>query len=347
MVQYRYALNSGDKLVIADELRGQTNEEELRCISCNRPVIAKVNGKIHRPHFAHKTQGECNEETYLHRLGKRVFEETYKKCLAEKRPFVISIPTPSQCTRFRGVSTCFSDLEGCIREYDLTSYYSEIGVECADGAFVPDIILRSSSRPSDRVYIEIAVTHFLSEAKKHSGIKTIEIPIESEEDVERLRCERITGANAVFIGFAPLPASITHDQCRCARKLVSCFYVYESGKAFLEQAPLAEIQIKLDRLKKTLRYRRVFLVREPQGWGIGGREIGVFERQRGKLFIEQVKATAREGVPIKNCYLCRYHGNNGKGDLTKSIYCKTFRKACNSNEASECDRYRTEDLQIS
>ena len=340
MIQYRYALDSSDRLLVADELRGQENKDELRCISCNQPMIARVNGKIHRPHFAHKTQGECNGETYLHRLGKRVFAETYKKCLEERRPFKISVPTPAQCTRFTGLTTCFSKLEDCNREYDLTLYYSDIGVECPDGAFVPDIILRSSSRPSDRVYVEIAVTHFLSEAKKHSGVKTIEIPIESEDDVERLRCERVTSENAVFIGFAPVPAEITHSQCLCASKPVSCFYVYESGKAFLEQAPLADIQLKVAKLKSKLLYHNILLTSETRGWGVNFREIGVFEYQRGKLFTDQVRLAAEREVPIKNCYLCRYHGNNWKGDSTQSIYCKTFRKPCNSNEASQCDRYR-------
>jgi hypothetical protein len=305
-------------------------------------MIAKVNGKIHRPHFAHKTQAECNGETYLHQLGKRAFVETYKKCLEEGRPFTISVPTPRRCTRFKGLVTCFSKLEGCKQEYDLTSYYSEIGVECIDGAFVPDVILGSKSRPLDKIYIEIAVTHFLSEAKKHSDNKIIEIPINSEEDVEHIRCERITSESAVFIGFAPTLGIIPHDQCLCASKSVNCFFVYESGKAFLEQASLAETQIKIARLKSKLAYYNILIPHGSGEWGGNAREVGVFESVRGKLFTEQVRLAAERGAPIKNCFLCRYHGDNWSGETEHSIYCKTFRKACNSSEASQCDRYRPE-----
>ena len=343
MVQYRYALDSNDRLVVADDLRGQENADALRCISCNQPMIARVNGKIHRPHFAHKTQAECNGETYLHQLGKRAFVETYKKCLEEGRPFTISVPTPRQCTRFRGLATCFSKLEGCKREYDLTSYYSDIGVECIDGAFVPDVILRSKNRPLDKIYIEIAVTHFLSEAKEHSDNKIIEIPISSEEDVDHIRCGRITSENAVFIGFAPTPGIIPHDQCLCASKSVNCFYVYTSGKAFLEKAPLSDIQIKITKLKTQISYHNIFLdYNDAKEWGVTLREIGAFESIRGKLFTEEVRLASERGAPIKNCFLCRYHGDNRGGKMEQSIYCKTYQKPCSSGEASQCDRYRPE-----
>ncbi len=343
MVQYRYALDSSDRLVVADALRGQENAEALRCISCDQPMIAKVNGKIHRPHFAHKTQAECNGETYLHQLGKRAFVETYKKCMAEGRPFRISVPTPRQCHRFTKLVTCFSELGSCKQEYDLTCYYSEIETEYRDGAFVPDVILRSKDRPSDKVYIEIAVTHFLSEAKEHSRNKIIEIPIRTEENIAHIRSECITAENAVFVGFSPTPLVIPHDQCTCASTLVDCFYVYESGKAFLEKAPIADIQIKITRLKAKLAYHNILRPHAyDEKWRDYGREIGNFERLRGALFTDQVQLASKRGAPIKNCFLCRYHGENWGGETEHSIYCKTYRKPCGSNEASQCDRYRPE-----
>lgn len=341
MIQYRYALNSRDKLISADELRGEENAEALRCISCDQPMIARVNGKIHRPHFAHKTLAECNGETYLHQLGKRAFVETYRKCMQDGQPFTISMSMPRQCTRFTGLVTCFSKLEDCKQEYDLTSYYSEIGIECKDGDFVPDVILHSKKRPADKIYVEIAVTHFLSEAKEHSDNKIIEIPIRSEEDIDHIRSGRITSENALFKGFAPKPEIVPQDQCRCASQSANCFYVYTSGKAFLEQIPLAEIQRKLTKLKGCLAYHTISLFGDrEQERGAGFREISIFESTRGQLFTDQVKLAAERGVPIKNCFLCRYHGSNWKGDSKESIFCKALRKPCSSNEASQCDLYR-------
>ena len=61
----------------------------------------QVLSKIKKPHFAHKTVLECNGETYLHRLGKRAFFETYQKCLAENEPFYITFHVPKKCQKFK------------------------------------------------------------------------------------------------------------------------------------------------------------------------------------------------------------------------------------------------------
>lgn len=101
MARYQYAKNEHGKIVKAVDLVGQEEKSEYICLGCDNPLIAKVNGKIKKPHFAHKTVLECNGETYLHRLGKRAFFETYQKCLAENEPFYITFHVPKKCQKFK------------------------------------------------------------------------------------------------------------------------------------------------------------------------------------------------------------------------------------------------------
>ena len=344
MVKYRFAIDSADRIIDAEAFPDHAGSSLYWCVSCGQELIAKVKGKIKRPHFAHKHQVECNGETYLHRLAKLAFLESYSECLREDAPFLVSICVPKYCDRFKQIISCFSRLPDSQHEYDITSYYQQIDVETREGSFVPDIILKSKSRPDDKVFVEIAVTHFLSEAKSSSGHRIIEIPVDAEDQISVIRSKRLTSSDALFVGFAPSPALATNDECRCASAQVYCFYVFESGKSFMERAAVATIHAKLERRRKSIIYYNIFIEKPshdlPEEWEPDFMDVGYFDLNRGGLFVEQVLLASSRRVPIRNCFLCRYHGDNWDGEASHSIYCKTYRKTCNSNEASTCDRYR-------
>lgn len=344
MVKYRFAIDSADRIIDAEAFTPYSASGSYWCVSCGQELIAKVKGKIKRPHFAHKQQVECNGETYLHRLAKLAFLESYKECLQEEAPFLVSISMPKYCERFKQIVSCFSRLPDSQHEYDLTIYYPVIDVETREGSFIPDIILKSKSRPGDTVFVEIAVTHFLSEAKSSSGHRIIEIPVASEDQISVIRSKKLTSSDALFVGFSPSPSLATNDECRCASKQVYCFYVFRSGKSFMERAAVATIHANLERQRRSIIYHNIF-IESPrhdltEEWESDCIDVGNFDLSRGSLFIEQVLLASSRRVPIKNCFLCRYHGDNWDGESSHSIYCKTYRKACNSNDASTCDRYR-------
>lgn len=77
MARYQYAKNENGEIVNALNLVGQELKTEYICLGCDNLLIAKVKGKIKKPHFAHKVIQECNDETYLHRLGKEMFNRRY------------------------------------------------------------------------------------------------------------------------------------------------------------------------------------------------------------------------------------------------------------------------------
>ncbi len=334
MVQYRYAFNSSNAVVTAESLAGTQITDTYSCIACAKPLVARVNGQVRRPHFGHKFQGECNGETYLHRLAKRVFEDTYRNCLSEGLPFTISLTSPRVCDKFKQLTGRICELGEETHEYDLTQYYSELRVETRDGQFIPDISLHSVERPDDIIYVEIAVSHFLSEKKASCGNRVIEIPVESEKDIDMIRNAKLTPDNASFIGFHPEAGVVPDAECKCSRERVFAFYVFSSGKAYLDQGQLQSLRSRIQRKAHSLCYFNI--IQDSNKFS----ESGFPEMVRGDLFVEQVHLAHKRGVPIKSCYLCRYHGNNWSVLTDDSIFCKTYNKPCNSNEAAECDRYR-------
>ena len=97
-VQYLYARDAADAVVSAELLSAERESwaEPFRCLGCEAELVAKVLGKKKAKHFAHKPGTTCAPETYLHRLGKEVFRETYLACLASGDPFSITLDAPAR-----------------------------------------------------------------------------------------------------------------------------------------------------------------------------------------------------------------------------------------------------------
>ncbi|MGK5737145.1 hypothetical protein [Acinetobacter junii] len=227
MARYQYAKNEHGEIVKAVDLVGQEEKSEYICLGCDNPLIAKVNGKIKKPHFAHKTVLECNGETYLHRLGKRAFFETYQKCLAENEPFYITFHVPKKCQKFKRTIRKHCDLGYIEKCFDLTNYFSQIQVEKRHDQFIPDLLLTRQNNAEDCIYIEIAVTHFLSEKKESSGKRIIEIPLDCEEDVEKIYRADLKPSDALFLGFNQESAPIVDADCKCMHKRYFLFLVWD------------------------------------------------------------------------------------------------------------------------
>lgn len=332
MIKYRYALNENGQTVCADDIAGQFIIEKFSCLGCGGDLIAKVNGTKMKPHFAHKVQVECSGETYLHRLGKKVFIETYKHCLDSGEPFNIRLRFAKVCKKYYPSIVRACNIGLFEKEYDLTKYYKNIFEEKRDGQFIPDVLLVSNNNPSEKIYIEIACTHFISEEKRYSHNRIIEIPIESEHDIEKIRSGLLSSENSLFIGFNQKTEAVTDSECVCSSKDAYGFFVFQSGKSLLDYGKLAAIHHEA---KSNVIYSKIRIADE-----IKRRYSFQDEIDKGHLYISQVFAAEKEGIFIRSCYLCRYHGDN-KNSIDKSgLFCKTFRKPCKSNDAAECERYR-------
>jgi hypothetical protein len=330
MPKYRYAKTTDDNLIDVLELSHErTDYEAFLCIGCGEPLIAKTKGEQREKHFAHHKKVACNEETYLHLLAKKTFYDVYTACLASDRPFTINLTHPKACKRFRDVlghSCHVGELE---KTYDLTERFDKILMEKRDGEFVPDLLLFNSLKPQTKIYVEIAVTHFLSEAKADSPNRIIEIPIESEDDVIKLRECHLTEYDASFVNIERMSVSVPDAECACAFKEFACFFIYESGKCFMDRMTLTEFKAQRAKIEGKVKYMKVVTDTRQSSWS-----------SHGELFQELVEEAHSKQFPVQNCFLCRYAGNNWNSNSEGGIYCKYHRRACNSNSAVECEIFR-------
>jgi len=329
MPQYRYAFD--DQTSLVDVLQLPEQREELAssytCIGCDQPLVAKTKGVHREKHFAHKVATPtCSNESYLHKLAKQVFLDEYRACLAENQPYLIDLTHPKTCSKYQTLLGHTCQLGTITKSYDLTNYYDHIALEQRDGSFIPDLLLSSSADSSQKLYVEIAVTHFLSQAKQASSDRIIEIPIENEDDIEKLRRRHLTEAEASFLNFNRWSAPVPDADCTCAFRPYYCFLIYESGKSILMEGTLTELAAQYRRRASTVQYARL-------------REVS-FDYDRGYTFIELVEEAHARGFPVRNCFLCRYAGDNWSLDATMPIFCKYLRKTCSSNEAATCKSYR-------
>jgi len=185
-IQYRYAADIKGNIIDINELTPDNLNREtvFQCLSCKLPLMPKL-GHFRQYHFSHKIQHACSRETYLHKLAKAVFMAEYIGCLKSQQPYKISILQSIKCR------TCMDDLNICCvkrseQYYNLTKYYDNIGEEVLDGQFRPDVLLRGADG-SEKIYIEFTVSHKSEKEKLDSGIKVIDITIESEADIDILK----------------------------------------------------------------------------------------------------------------------------------------------------------------
>lgn len=334
-ILYRFAGLKDGSIVDALQLSKQSTAggDQFLCMSCGERLVAKVRGSIRQPHFAHYPGAVCRPETYLHRLGKLVFAEEYRRCLAEDTPYEIELQHPRICRKFEDVlgNSCFMK-EHEKKAYDLTKYFDQVKLEQRDGEFIPDLLLFNQDRPAQRMYVEIAVTHFLSEKKSTSSERIIEIPLDNEDDLQRIKKRRLTREDARFVNFNTDSELLTDSDCYCTDKKAFAFIVYKSGKCVLEESTLDVVTSKRRRLRDSIEYFRIAQVSDRHHDGR--------HRSKGLIFREAVLEADAEGFELRNCYLCVYQADNFSGEKGLPVFCKCFKKSCSSNEAVSCSAFR-------
>jgi hypothetical protein len=68
----------------------------------------------------------------------------------------------------------------------------------------------------------------------------------------------------------------------------------------------------------------------------------MISENKEEMFYKMVEECLKEGIAVRNCYVCRYHALNNR-DIEEGdgpIFCRAFRMACNSNEAIDCTYYK-------
>ena len=312
-IKYRYALDEDSKVV--DIITGNAvKTKAYTCLSCSKTLLP-VQGSERQHHFRHKVQADCSAETYLHNLAKRIFAQTYQDCLDGGRPYTISYRVPVRCIDCNDRGPC--EVGHQLQSVDLTKHFKNIDIESRIDGFVPDILLSSQA---NRLFIEIAVTHFVEEKKNSSGNRIVEIHINDESDIDLITSCLLTEEDPriKIANFRKTPVDLNlADQCT---KAIACFVVYPSGKCILDSVPVPKFKGlvgKAVHIEKIDDFGRSSLQEE-------------FTIRLGKAF--------QRGIPVKNCWLCSFHGLKFH---TIQSFCKLKKTVIeNSNQAVGCNSYR-------
>ena len=327
MVQYQYAINTKGKIISVESLDRDQGLDKYSCLGCGKELIPHL-GPQKAHHFQHKNKQKCSRETYLHKLAKEVFYNIYQSCLDKQAQFILEFTNKRYCTHYKDEFGVVCSLDDEIKEFNLTSYFSKIEIEKKDGDLIPDVKIFNPQK-GYVIYIEIAVTHESEEYKKKSGNRIIEFSITDEADLRLFTSKRIALEKEKITRYNFKKSEEKSDNCngncKCTHKV---FQVFDSGKSRLSEITLQEFK-KLENQRSIIHHKIVDTDKSPY-------------TPSSHLYVQNVIAAHENDLPVKNCFLCRYHARNRNTYIydPNPIFCKFLKKSCSSNEAADCEYYR-------
>ena len=192
-VLFGYALLDDTKHTVSiDDIdRPFTRLHKFYCPHCHNEMYATF-GEVQLPHFRHNGD-KCQHSKYLHDLAEHVFYEEYSKCLDNGWPFFLELRIPTPCNKACVLKKQVDCMEHYIQKtVDLTKEYTLISLETRvdidDRYRRPDILLESLD--GKQLWVEIWVSHETEEDKRKDG-RIIEIKIDTEKDLEKIRQHKI------------------------------------------------------------------------------------------------------------------------------------------------------------
>ena len=330
MIQYSYASDTKGRIVKITSLNRNKDLGTYYCVNCGTELIPRL-GKIRRKHFAHKEERECSYETYLHKLAKKIFYNSYLACLKNNKPYFLEYLVQQNCNHFRNEFNITCHLGQQKQNFDLASYFTEIELEKRDGNLIPDVRIYNPNN-SESIYIEIAVTHESEENKIKSGNRILEFLIKEENDIQLVAQKRVPLHEEKIIRYNFSQDGIETIDCEgnCIESK-NVFQVFGSGKSILTNTKLKKLKRHLD--NNVVNFFKIIHQEETK------------EKEPAYTYVQNVVQAHEKKSVIKNCFLCRYHAKN-KNFRTKSIkpiFCKFLKEAYSSNKAVGCEYYRPDE----
>ena len=172
-VQFSIGIRDG-KAIHIDEISPDRNGLDCGCVcpECERRLIAYTKGKKQRPHFRHETDCDCTgaRESALHLLAKQIIEESREIMLPGweiTRNDLLALEHKQSVAW--NVEIDLPENSAIEKSYDFIR--SEKTIE--GGSRRPDVEITIQGKACA---IEIAVTHFVDEAKR-AEIESLRIPM--------------------------------------------------------------------------------------------------------------------------------------------------------------------------
>lgn len=306
---YSYAYNENGELIhVSSAIRGNY----YLCPHCGEQMIPHM-GTVRRWHFVHKNVENCSYESYLHNLAKIKIREAF----LQEEPFMLDYNAKAICS----YECPFIDSPKCKGEkhveFDLRKYFDKCEIEASYNQFRADLLLSSFKRNFPPVLIEIMVTHKCTDDKINEGVRIIEIPIHSEEEIENIvndrklsaiRYEnyRYTHSDKDQTTLYNFNKEETFDPADIFDEIEDCFY-RENTIVFCldQQGRFRTFDCRCYEVSKKL----------PPN-------IHYYITQIATPFKEIFQGFSLRGVNIRNCFLCKFSKQNNNNELICALYKK-------------------------
>ncbi len=315
-----FALDENDKLVDIHDCP-KREQQTFLCPCCRKELIAKRGG-VRQWHFAHKVKA-CSYDKYLHSISEVLIMDWFN----ESESITIDMNSYRKCIRtgeckFYNENYCLATQRS---RFDIKKYYSRCVREQRYNNFVADLFCQRNNGTDSPLFIEIFVTHECSEKKISSGIRIIEISIQSEEDVLEI-------VNSHYL--------IESERVR--------FYNFKCNKTLSDKLELPFQKYILFPSLKSYVETQLFTCKNYSVYRRGIYEISVPYNNSLSYFIEsiglytigKVKAYL-DGILPKTCEVCKWQ----KTDLSLDKFCVLYKKCgnpkyCKDNEGAKCEMFR-------
>lgn len=337
-IKYSYAYD-GDVVVHIDDV---SKHGTFYCLSCGKEMVVRLGDKKSH-HFAHKVNDvSCNSETYLHKLAKLLLKRKFQEGNFEIEISQYSLCKESENCLFENNCKVLVD-----KKYDLRRYYDTCEEEQYVDGFCADLLITGEGQPP--ILVEIYVSHECSNQKINSGHRIIEIPINSETDIEYFCKNVIAEKEGVrFYGFKRKLAKREFIAC----KKLSRFILHKSGAAIVKSIS-CERQHDRDDCFSLLElnmdyYHSNFVSNTDTDDAYYFEDYDAehdylyrtLEMGETPLNIGLVYAV-NKGFSFKNCHLCKYARDDSFGGGIFCCMSKKYGTPCNPNQknASSCSYY--------
>lgn len=310
MIQYHNAHDeTSGKVVLIDDVTAENRSSmKFVCLGCGKEMVA-VLGKTKEHHFRHKEVGDCNSETYLHRLAKRVLKQKFEN----QSQFPVQYFVQNDCPKFDecefrkryGWRDCRTT-SFAPKSVDLKQYYDTCEEEVWHKGFRADLMLTHSEHPEYKpVFLEVSVTHDCTPEKIDSKIRIIEVKVQCEKDAHR---------------------EVKENEGEC----VPPFWWKQSNRYnYTPPTPIRFYNFKRNNLPEH-HFSRFYLVRAENGVYYAGikpkaftchtadsehEETSCFEvtiadekiqkEQYGRLYLLGIALAHKQKIGLKHCFFCK------------------------------------------
>jgi hypothetical protein len=280
-------------------------------------------GAIREWHFAHKTEA-CSYDDYLHSIAEIMIMDWFNS----NNQIMLHMSTKEKCNRFK--ECVFYNNTNCSGtkevKYNLKNYYTRCTREHGHQGFIADLFCEHNSKPNAPIFIEIDVTHKCSSDKINSGVRIIEIPIQSEEDILNItRSVHLIENETVRLYNFIRKESLSDNYKQPFQK----FILFPSTKSYVDRETYS--------CKNYNKRKGIYEISMPYD------DCIPYFLFNGGLSMVGKAMAYNDKFLKKDCQICRWKAQ----DMSGIYFCKLYKKCgnpkyCKDNDSSKCEMFKVD-----